>query len=186
MISSKIKPHKTKTQLIIILLLVAFFTNACAQSKVDDNSTPEALAKTFLHILKTNNQELFKKHLATTEHRFKFSDRPNALWKKVRTEEEHRQELKEGYNSIMQNTLGKIRNEFSQLGLNDWSNVEFHNYSFQMRNSNDYTMSGQLIFVTEDMAGEMERVEFIKTSDGWKIYSVPKVDNYVSKAWLGQ
>ena len=178
--------YLSKTGLLFLLTVLALGALNCSSSKVDDNSTPEMLAKTFLHILKSNDQELFKKHLATTEHRFKFNDRPNALWKKVRTEEEHRQELKDGYNSILQNTLAKIRNEFSQLGLNDWSNVDFHNYSYQMRNTNDYTMSGQLIFVTEDMAGEMERVEFIKTSDGWKIYSVPKVDNYVSKAWLGQ
>lgn len=55
-----------KTNTILSCLLI-FSIYSCAPQKVDDNSTPEALAETLLYILKTEDQELFDKHLLTAE-----------------------------------------------------------------------------------------------------------------------
>ena len=66
MISQKNTPLK-RIGLYIVILAVSIFTNGCAQSKIDDNTSPEALAKTLLSAVKTNDQTLFDKHLLTVE-----------------------------------------------------------------------------------------------------------------------
>ncbi len=177
----------SKKGIFLLLTFIVFGAVNCSSQKVDDNSTPELLAKTFLHILKTNDQELFKKHYNDPNEIFERLDTPNANWKSFQSEEEVKKNINDNYQIALSTAIEKIRTEFSKKGLNDWSNVEFHNFSFRLSPNERILSSGHLLFVNDDMAGELEDLRFYKTDSGqWKISSLPKVDNYVSKAWLGQ
>ncbi|OEK03284.1 hypothetical protein BFP97_17900 [Roseivirga sp. 4D4] len=153
----------------LLLLTTTLLITACGGfEEVDDNSSIEALGKTVLTAVATNNSNLFDKYVPDNK------EEALAYYKRymeVNNLSLIQEKSIERMMTKRSRTIGSVNQthqEFLENGLNDWSGIEFLNVKYDSDNRGANMVTGLLIsFKNGDNFGNIRVGEAWETDKGW-------------------